>query len=69
VELSLREERGQLTLRIADDGRGGVRKEGAGIRGMRERALLIGARLTVDSPPGGGTDVRLVVPPHAVKES
>ncbi|XVQ88655.1 sensor histidine kinase [Microbispora siamensis] len=69
VELSLGQERGQLTLRIADDGRGGVHKEGAGIRGMRERALLIGARLTVDSPPGGGTDVRLVVPPHAVKES
>ncbi|WP_328709620.1 sensor histidine kinase [Microbispora hainanensis] len=67
VELSLRQEKGRLTLRIADDGRGGVDKEGAGIRGMRERALLIGARLTVDSPPGGGTDVRLVVPPHAVQ--
>ncbi|MGW5049536.1 histidine kinase [Actinokineospora sp. NPDC004072] len=47
------------TLRIADDGRGGVTTEGAGIRGMRERALLIGARLTIDSPPGGGTAVRL----------
>ncbi|TLP58547.1 histidine kinase [Microbispora triticiradicis] len=64
AELSLTEEDGRLTLRIADDGRGGARTEGAGIRGMRERALLIGARLTVDSPPGGGTDVRLVVPPH-----
>ena len=37
--------------------------EGAGIRGMRERALLIGA--TLDSRPGspaGGTEVRLTVP-------
>ncbi|WP_311931219.1 histidine kinase [Microbispora sp. H11081] len=69
VQLSLTHKRGQLTLRIADDGCGGVQKEGAGIRGMRERALLIGARLTIESPPGGGTDVRLVVPPHAVKEN
>jgi signal transduction histidine kinase len=28
---------------------------------MRERALLIGARLTVAGPPGGGTEVRLRV--------
>ena len=31
----------QLTLRIADDGKGGVATEGAGINGMRERALLV----------------------------
>jgi two-component system sensor histidine kinase UhpB len=51
-----------LTLRILDDGRGGDLREGAGIRGMRERALLIGAELTITARPGGGTDVRLVVP-------
>ncbi|SDH55842.1 two-component system, NarL family, sensor histidine kinase UhpB [Sinosporangium album] len=62
VELSLTRTGGALTLRIKDNGRGGVKPDGAGIRGMRERALLIGARLTVDSPPGGGTDVRLVIP-------
>ena len=33
-----------------------------GIRGMRERALLIGARLEVVPATGGGTDVRLHVP-------
>ena len=33
-----------------------------GIRGMRERAMLIGAQLTIDRPPGGGTEVRLVLP-------
>ena len=62
VELSLTAEDGAVTLRITDNGRGGVRREGAGIRGMRERALLIGARLTIAEPPGGGTEVRLVVP-------
>jgi two-component system, NarL family, sensor histidine kinase UhpB len=62
VDLALRPEPAGLTLRIRDDGRGGVNREGAGIRGMRERALLVGARLTVASPPGKGTEVVLVVP-------
>ncbi|MFD1929955.1 histidine kinase [Nonomuraea mangrovi] len=61
VRLTVSAASGDLTLRITDDGKGGVIEDGAGIRGMRERALLIGARLTITSPPGGGTDVRLVV--------
>ncbi len=51
-----------LTLRIADDGSGGVESEGAGINGMRERALLVNAELTITSPQDGGTEVRLVIP-------
>ena len=51
-----------LTLRILDDGQGGDLNEGAGIRGMRERALLIGAELTVAARRSGGTDVSLLVP-------
>ncbi|MFO7398761.1 MAG: histidine kinase [Actinomycetales bacterium] len=62
VWLTLTAERGMVRLRITDDGRGGVDREGAGIRGMRERALLIGARLSIDSPPGEGTEVLLEVP-------
>lgn len=51
----------ELTLR--DNGRGlGNAPEGAGLRGMRERALLIGAELTLGTGPLGGTDVRLNVP-------
>lgn len=52
----------QLTLRIADDGNGGVATEGAGINGMRERALLVNADLTITSPKGEGTEVRLAIP-------
>ena len=62
VELSLRAEPDAVVLRVADNGRGEVREEGAGIRGMRERALLINARLDIEAVPGVGTDVRLVVP-------
>jgi two-component system sensor histidine kinase UhpB len=52
----------QLSLRVADDGIGGVVADGAGIKGMRERALLIDADLTITSPAAGGTEVRLTVP-------
>jgi nitrate/nitrite-specific signal transduction histidine kinase len=30
---------------------------------MRERAMLINARLTVERPPNEGTDARLLLPP------
>ncbi|GLY07090.1 MULTISPECIES: sensor histidine kinase [Actinoplanes] len=54
---------GGVELSVRDDGKGlrGA-AEGAGLRGMRERALLIGATVTVASPPGGGTAVTLRVP-------
>ncbi|MEV0705412.1 sensor histidine kinase [Saccharopolyspora sp. NPDC050389] len=52
-----------VELSIRDNGRGpGNAPEGAGIRGMRERALLIGAELTLGPGSGGGTEVRLRVP-------
>ncbi|MFF7215217.1 HAMP domain-containing sensor histidine kinase [Streptomyces sp. NPDC008238] len=54
---------GGAELLVRDNGKGlGQVPEGAGMRGMRERALLIGAALTVGAAPGGGTDVRLDVP-------
>jgi two-component system sensor histidine kinase UhpB len=52
-----------VVLAVVDDGRGNVvAREGAGIRGMRERALLIGATLDVVATPQAGTTVRLTVP-------
>lgn len=66
VAVGLGREGNAIVLRVRDDGRGGVAKqaveEGAGIRGMRERALLVGGRLTFRTPEGGGTEVRLEVP-------
>lgn len=52
-----------LELTIVDDGVG-LRDapEGSGMTGMRERAILIGASVTFESPAGGGTVVRLRVP-------
>lgn len=48
---------------ISDDGRGfdGTPAAGGGLAGMRERALLVGARLEVRSAAGRGTTVELTL--------
>jgi two-component system, NarL family, sensor histidine kinase UhpB len=56
---------GGVELEIADDGRGFAFDDaegGLGIAGMRERALLVGGELTIESRPERGTTVRLAVP-------
>lgn len=65
VRLTLDAQDRLLALRVADDGRGMETPSGAqlnGIRGMRERAVLVGAQLAIESAPGRGTVVRLSVP-------
>ncbi|GAA4820593.1 HAMP domain-containing sensor histidine kinase [Streptomyces ziwulingensis] len=61
--ITLRKLPGAVELLVRDNGTGvGDAPEGAGISGMRERALLLGAGLSVAPGPDGGTDVRLRVP-------
>ncbi|MER5962775.1 sensor histidine kinase [Streptomyces sp. NPDC002057] len=64
VEIHLRPRPGGgVGLLVRDDGQGlGDAPEGAGIGGMRERALLIGAELGVGAGPHGGTQVSLDLP-------
>jgi len=62
IEVTLRRAGGAVELEVADDGRGFAFEEsesGLGIAGMRERALLLGAELTIESRPDDGTTVRL----------
>lgn len=69
VDLVLERDGDGARLVVRDDGKGlGAAAEGAGIRGMRERALLIGARLTLGPGPEGGTEVRLEVPARPAHE-
>ncbi len=51
---------GHTSLIIEDDGRGGARAEGNGIRGMRERVEAIGGRFGVDG--SHGTRLTILVP-------
>jgi two-component system sensor histidine kinase UhpB len=62
VALALHDER--VVLSVRDDGKGlpTPLEEGAGVAGMRERAMLVNARLDFRSAPGGGSEVRLSVP-------
>ncbi|MFE7174438.1 sensor histidine kinase [Streptomyces sp. NPDC057616] len=63
AEVRLRPLGDGVELLVRDNGKGlGRAPEGAGIRGMRERALLIGADLSLEPGPEQGTDVRLRVP-------
>ena len=63
--VSLKAEADMVTLRVTDDGDGlpaEIPSGTAGIAGMRERALLVDGQLSIESQPGEGTEVRLVVP-------
>lgn len=55
VRVTAREAGGTLSLRIVDDGGGSRHRSGtgAGIRGMQERAELLGGTLTAQPTPGG----------------
>lgn len=63
----LRGDAERLELVVEDSGKGFEPRRvssahGSGLTGMRERALLLGGRLEVDSRPGAGTRVRAELP-------
>jgi two-component system sensor histidine kinase DesK len=60
IEVSTEKDRTQLV--IADDGRGGIRQEGNGLRGMRERVRELGGSLSLDSHQG--TRLRIELPQY-----
>lgn len=69
VEVALSTTADGLFVRIRDDGQGfrpsatlPTPSGGYGLAGMRERAEVVGGRLTVRSAPGAGTDITLVIP-------
>ena len=65
VQLHLAQTNEHVVLTVRDDGGGlppGAFRSSQGIRGMRERAMLIGAQLTIGEPAAGGTEVQLSIP-------
>ena len=64
VEVTLRRAGTGVELEVSDDGAGFAFSEaegGLGLPGMRERALLVGGEVVIESGPGRGTTVRLTV--------
>ncbi|HEY7693748.1 MAG TPA: sensor histidine kinase [Gaiellaceae bacterium] len=66
VEVSLEKGIESVVLRVLDDGRGfdvDAQPSGhGGLRGMRERAVLVGGALAIKKGHTGGVEVRLEVP-------
>ena len=70
IEIELRYDKRQLRLRVRDNGRGIDEKflsgDGAaghyGLHGMRERAELIGGKLTIWTAAASGTEIELIMP-------
>ena len=74
IEVSLEPRDSRVRLEVSDNGTGFAFAEegkGLGLSGMRERALLVGGTLDIDSRPGKGTSVVLEVPAaeRAAKET
>jgi signal transduction histidine kinase len=62
VTIWLTERNGGLQVEVADDGRGGADPSGAGLKGLAQRVEALDGTLEVDSPPGGPTVVRALLP-------
>ena len=54
---------GVVHVRVCDDGRGGAHfGGGSGLAGLQDRVEALGGRLSLDSPPGVGTTLDIVLP-------
>ena len=65
VRVTIQEEPAGILLSIQDDGKGfnaGLER-GMGLLGMEERVGNLGGNLSIDSEPGHGTVLRVVLPP------
>jgi PAS domain S-box-containing protein len=67
VEVSLEERRGDLILRVSDNGDGFREGEvgkakSLGLLGMRERAMIFGGRVDIEGAEGRGTTVTVCIP-------
>jgi len=70
IEVALRDDAAGKSVTVADNGSGIVAASPMGhfgMKGMRERADRIGARLTVDSGAGGTTVTLRIAPPLAAR--
>jgi signal transduction histidine kinase len=66
VSIVVSDHEGALMMTVTDDGVGGARPgHGGGLAGLRERVQTVDGQLRIDSPPGGPTEITIVLPGHA----
>jgi signal transduction histidine kinase len=63
IEVRIAKQGQALVVEVSDDGVGGADIEkGTGLLGLSDRVDVLGGRLAVDSPAGGGTRIRATIP-------
>jgi Signal transduction histidine kinase len=60
--IGVRADGGNLVVEVVDDGSGGADPAGNGLRGLARRVEALDGTLAVDSPTGGPTTIRAVMP-------
>jgi signal transduction histidine kinase len=63
VDIVIEQADGTLRVQVRDDGVGGAdASRGSGLTGLRDRVEAVGGSMTVDSPPGAGTVLTVLLP-------
>ena len=63
ADVAVHREDGTLTVDVTDDGIGGAdASRGSGLRGLADRVAALDGELSIESPPGQGTRVRVRIP-------
>jgi signal transduction histidine kinase len=62
IDIRIRRENGRLVAEVEDDGHGGANAAGNGLAGLEQRVRALQGTLSVESPAGGPTTVRVELP-------
>jgi GAF domain-containing protein len=63
IDVQVESGEGEVHVCVRDDGRGGAHVGGgSGLAGLKDRVEALGGRFSLDSPPGGGTALDIVLP-------
>ncbi len=66
IKIEITGQAGLLTVRVADDGRGGADPaHGSGLAGLAQRVSTVDGRMDIASPPGGPTQITVTLPLRA----